>query len=58
MKRKQTAPPPTGLYFDERNGVVVIADYASDGSFDIHRAVVDERRAVNITKYAALPDLR
>ena len=47
--RKPNVQPPTGLYLDERNGVVVIADYAPDGSFDIHRAVVDERRAVNIT---------
>lgn len=47
--RKPKVQPPTGLYLDQRNGIVVIADYAPDGSFDIHRAVVDERRAVNIT---------
>ena len=50
MKRsKPKVQHPTGLYLDERNGIVVIADYAPDGSFDIHRTVVDERRAVNIT---------
>lgn len=48
--RKQNVQQPTGLYLDARNGNVVIADYAPDGnSFEIQRAVVDERRAVNIT---------
>lgn len=44
-----TTQRPTGLCIDERNAQVVIADYASDGGFDIHRAMIDERRAVNIT---------
>jgi hypothetical protein len=52
--RKQTIKPPTGLCLDERNGLMVIADFTSDGGFDIHRAVVEERRAVNITS----PELR
>ncbi len=47
--RKQSAQPPSGVCLDERNGNVVIADYAPDGGFEIHRVVVDERRAVNVT---------
>ena len=47
--RKQPVQPPTGLCLDERNGVVVIADFAPEGGFDLHRAVLDEKRAVNIT---------
>ena len=39
---------PCGLAFDEEKGEVVIAEYASDGGFDIHRVPADERRAVNI----------
>src|SRR6185369_9711034 len=48
---KQTIQRPTGLCLDERNGLVVIADFDSHGDFDIHRAVLDERRAVNITSH-------
>ncbi len=39
---------PCGLAFDEEKNDVVIAEYASDGGFDIHRVPADERRAVNI----------
>lgn len=39
---------PCGLAFDEEKGEAVIAEYASDGGFEIHRVPVDERRAVNI----------
>lgn len=39
---------PSGLAFDDRNGQIVIADYALEGGFDIRRAVIGERRAVNI----------
>lgn len=46
--RKQPQIQPTGLCFDERQGIVVMADYSADGGFDIHRAVIDERRAVNV----------
>src|ERR1041384_4340737 len=47
--RKQKPISPTGLCLDERQGLMVIADYSADGAFDIHRAVIGERRAVNIT---------
>src|SRR5215211_61327 len=39
---------PTGLAFDDRNGQIIVAQYAEDGGFDIRRAVIGERRAVNI----------
>jgi Tfp pilus assembly protein PilN len=39
---------PCGLAFDEEKGEAVIAEYASDGGFEIHRVPADERRAVNI----------
>jgi hypothetical protein len=52
--RKQPATRPTGLCLDERQGMVVLADYSADGGFDIHRAVIDERRSVNVTS----PELR
>jgi hypothetical protein len=53
-KPKTSVLLPTGLCIDERNGLMVIADFTGDGGFDIHRAVLDERRAVNITS----PELR
>lgn len=39
---------PCGLAFDEEKGEAVIAEYASDGGFEIHRVPADERRVVNI----------
>ena len=39
---------PCGLAFDEEKGEAVIAEYATDGGFEIHRVPADERRAVNI----------
>lgn len=39
---------PCGLAFDDRNGQFVTAQYAVDGGLDIRRAVIGERRAVNI----------
>lgn len=39
---------PCGLAFDDRNGQIIIAEYASSGGFDIHKAVIGERRAVNL----------
>lgn len=50
FKRNHSAQlsSPIGLAFDDRNGQIVIADYAPDGGFDIRRAVIGERRAVNI----------
>ncbi len=50
FKRNQSAQPqsPCGLAFDHRNGQIVIAEYAADGGFDIYRAVLGERRSVNL----------
>lgn len=50
FKRNHSAQlsSPIGLAFDDRNGQIVIAEYAPDGGFDIRRAVIGERRAVNI----------
>ena len=39
---------PCGLAFDDRNGQIVIAEYATAGGFDIYKAVIGERRAVNV----------
>ncbi len=39
---------PCGLAFDDRNGQIVIAEYASSGGFDNYKAVIGERRAVNL----------
>jgi hypothetical protein len=50
FKRNQSAQPqsPCGLAFDHRNGQIVIAEYAASGGFDIYRAVLGERRSVNL----------
>src|SRR5436190_6435187 len=52
--RKQPDLPPSGLCLDERDGLMVVADYSPDGGFEIHHAPVDERRTVNINS----PQLR
>jgi len=49
MKKPKPTAHPTGLCIDERNAQIIIADYAPDGGFDIHRALLDEPRTVNIT---------
>ena len=49
FKRKQTtSASPCGLAFDDRNGQIVIAEYATNGGFDIRRAIIAERRAVDL----------
>jgi hypothetical protein len=50
FKRNHPIQPssPCGLAFDDRNGQIIIAEYASSGGFDIHKAVIGERRAVNL----------
>ncbi len=49
FRREQpTEESPCGLAFDEEKNDVVIAEYAPDGGFEIHRVPADERRAVNI----------
>lgn len=49
FKRKQTtSASPCGLAFDDRNGQIVIAEYAANGGFDIRRAIIAERRAVDL----------
>jgi len=50
FKRNNSAPlsSPCGLAFDDRNGQIIIAEYAAAGGFDIYRAVIGERRAVNV----------
>lgn len=50
LKRNHPLQPssPCGLAFDDRNGQIIIAEYASSGGFDIHKAVIGERRAVNL----------
>jgi Tfp pilus assembly protein PilN len=39
---------PYGLAFDDRNGLIVIAEYSPAGGFQIQRVVIGERRAVNV----------
>ena len=50
FKRNHPLQPssPCGLAFDDRNGQIIIAEYASAGGFDIHKAVIGERRSVNL----------
>ncbi len=51
FKRNNNSAPlssPCGLTFDDRNGQIIIAEYAAAGGFDIYRAVIGERRAVNL----------
>lgn len=49
FKRKQTtSASPCGLAFDDRNGQIVIAEYAANGGFDIRRAIIAERRSVDL----------
>ncbi|MCA1576152.1 MAG: PilN domain-containing protein [Acidobacteria bacterium] len=50
FKRNHPLQPssPCGLAFDDRNAQIIIAEYAADGGFDIHKAVIGERRAVNL----------
>src|SRR6266481_6038833 len=50
FNRHQSAQPqsPCGLAFDHRNGQIVIAEYAASGGYDIYRAVLGERRSVNL----------
>jgi hypothetical protein len=50
FKRNHPLQPssPCGLAFDDRNGQIIIAEFASSGGFDIHKAVIGERRAVNL----------
>lgn len=39
---------PCGIAFDDRNGQIIIAEFAAAGGFDIYKAVIGERRAVNL----------
>src|SRR5689334_22761355 len=50
LKRNYPLPPssPCGLAFDDRNGQIIIAEFAAAGGFDIYKAVIGERRAVNL----------
>src|SRR5215211_2446855 len=50
FKRNHPLQPssPCGLAFDDRNGQIIIAEYASAGGFDIQKAVIGERRVVNL----------
>ena len=50
LKRNHPTQPssPCGLAFDDRNGQIVLAEFAASGGFDITRAIIGERRAVNL----------
>jgi len=50
FKRNHPIQPssPCGLAFDDRNGQIIFAEYAAAGGFDIYKAVIGERRAVNL----------
>jgi len=50
FKRNHPLQPssPCGLAFDDRNGQIIIAEFAAAGGFDIYKAVIGERRAVNL----------
>jgi len=50
FKRNHPLPSssPCGLAFDDRNGQIIIAEFAAAGGFDIYKVVIGERRAVNL----------
>jgi hypothetical protein len=50
FKRNHPLQPssPCGIAFDDRNGQIIIAEFAAAGGFDIYKAVIGERRAVNL----------
>ena len=49
FKRNPIQPTsPCGLAFDDRDGQIIIAEFAAAGGFDIYKAVIGERRAVNL----------
>jgi len=49
LKRKPLPiASPCGLALDDRNGQVVVAEYAATGGFDIRRAIIAERRAIDL----------
>jgi hypothetical protein len=50
FKRNNPLQPssPCGISFDDRNGQIIIAEFAAAGGFDIYKAVIGERRAVNL----------
>ena len=50
FKRNNPLQPssPCGIAFDDRNGQIIIAEFAAAGGFDIYKAVIGERRAVNL----------
>jgi hypothetical protein len=50
FKRNHPLQPssPCGLALDDRNGQIIIAEYAPAGGFDIQKAVIGERRSVNL----------
>lgn len=50
FKRNYPLQPssPCGIAFDDRNGQIIIAEFAAAGGFDICKAVIGEHRAVNL----------
>ena len=50
FKRNNPLQPssPCGIAFDDRNGQIIIAEFAAAGGFDIYKAVIGERRALNL----------
>ena len=51
FKRNHPLQPssPCGLAFDDRNGQIVVAEFSASGGFHIQKAVIGERRGVNLS---------
>jgi len=50
FKRHHPRQPssPCGLTFNDRNGQIIVAEFSASGGFHIQKAVIGERRAVNL----------
>ena len=51
FKRNHPLQPssPCGLAFDDRNGQIIVAEFSASGGFHIQKAVIGERRGVNLS---------
>ena len=50
FKRHHPQQPlsPCGVAFDDRNGQIIVADFSASGGLHIQKAIIGERRAVNL----------
>ena len=50
FKRNHPLQPssPCGIAFDDRNGQIIVAEFSASGGLHIQKAIIGERRAVNL----------